>query len=164
MAPKYIDKITKLIKILKESSDIINEIEVSEWFGINTIAIKKRNISSSPKIINKVEAHVESPLEIEYLELKTKDMKCLQIPIGTIRLHKFKRKTPLVKAGDEIYEGQTLAFLYAMKINPEKRIKQKIKSKYSGILEKVLVENRTNIDYLTPLFKIKKLNKENLKN
>ena len=56
---------------------------------------------------------------------------------------------PFVKEGDHVKKGQVLGLIEAMKLMNE------IESEYDGVVEAVLVENESVVEYGQPLFRIR---------
>ena len=56
---------------------------------------------------------------------------------------------PYVKPGDQVKKGQVLGIIEAMKLMNE------IECEFDGVIEEILVENETMVEYGQPLFRIR---------
>lgn len=68
--------------------------------------------------------------------------------VGTFYAAPSEDAQPLVKVGDTVKKGQTLAIVEAMKLMNE------IESEFDGVVTEILVENEDNVEYGQPLFRI----------
>ncbi len=68
--------------------------------------------------------------------------------VGTFYASPSTDKPPFVKVGDSVEEGDVLCIIEAMKVMNE------IKSKYTGTVKKVLLENESIVEYNQPIFVI----------
>ena len=71
--------------------------------------------------------------------------------VGTFYTSSNPETPAYVKVGDSVKEGQVVCIIEAMKIFNE------IESEFSGIIEKVCVENSTPVEYGQELFLIRKV-------
>ena len=70
--------------------------------------------------------------------------------VGTFYAAPAPDADPYVRVGDSISQGTVLCIVEAMKLMNE------IESEYNGVIEKILVENATPVEYNQPLFLIRK--------
>ncbi len=68
--------------------------------------------------------------------------------VGTFYSSPSTDKPNFVKVGDTVKEGDVLCIVEAMKVMNE------VKSKYNGVVKKVLLENESIVEYNQPLFVI----------
>ena len=69
--------------------------------------------------------------------------------IGTFYSKPSPTSEPYVEVGSKVTKGQTLCIIEAMKLMNE------IESEYDGEIVEVLIKDGENVEYGTPLFKIK---------
>ncbi len=69
--------------------------------------------------------------------------------VGTFYTSSSPEAEPFVKAGDTVKKGQVLGIIEAMKLMNE------IESEYDGVVEEILVENESLVEYGQPLFVIR---------
>lgn len=81
---------------------------------------------------------------------KDKDIKIIKAPlVGMFYTSEAPNKAPLVKEGDKINKGDIICLIESMKTL------HKIKSTYTGIVEKIITQNETHVEYNQDLFIIK---------
>ena len=154
--------IKNLIKILEESN--VDELEVSTFWGKQTIRIRKNISSTTEKNIELIqetttvplqstkklnEVHESEPEEIEPVQIKkevalTSDEEKVTIKaplVGTYYASSKPGATPFISEGDTVKKGQIICIIEAMKIFNE------IESEYSGKILKILVEDATPVEY-----------------
>ena len=91
----------------------------------------------------KTEITVDKPLDSSLVEVKS--------PIvGTFYAAPAPDADPYVRIGDTVSPGTVLCIVEAMKLMNE------IECEYNGVIEKILVENATPVEYNQPLFLIRK--------
>ena len=171
--------IKQLIRILEDSD--IDTLEISSFWGMKNIKLSKgishsltpqANTfpSNTPKIISKRSVSTNSsdkPLEEntpeEMIDIKIQDDKLnstvepeekeshyITAPlVGTFYLSPKPEDPPFIKKGDKIDIGQTICIIEAMKIFNE------IESEVAGIIEDILVEDTTPIEYGQKIISIK---------
>ncbi len=144
-----ISQIRKLIRLI-QSTDV-SEIEVSE--GGQTVRIC-RNTGSQVMPAPQQPAAAQPPAmptpqpqepqpEAEHVEhVVTSPM------VGTFYRAPSPEADPFVTEGSKVKKGDTLCIIEAMKLMNE------IEAEYDGIVEKVLVENATPVEYGQGLFVI----------
>ncbi|MBF0780894.1 MULTISPECIES: acetyl-CoA carboxylase biotin carboxyl carrier protein [unclassified Granulicatella] len=94
--------------------------------------------------VNDTLSHVETKHE------ENKDLVDIVSPlVGIAYLSPSPKAEPFVKVGDYIQKGQVVCIIEAMKIMNE------IKSDSEGIVEKILIDNESVVEYSQVLFKVK---------
>ena len=153
------DKIKEIIYML-ENSDV-NEIEVRFWF-------KKIKVTKKPAVLNVDSAQLSSDNQsilnlskeepINQSSKTSKDItetKLIEIksPMpGTFYSSPDPESAPFVNIGDNVNAGDTICILEAMKIMNE------IQTEESGIVEEILVDNSSPVEFDQVLFKLKPSN------
>ena len=136
--------IEELIRLVEESDN--ESLEVSSW--ARTVRIIKR--FPGPQSIHQHSQNpgpqriVEDPglrLGSEYFEIRSP-------MVGTFYWDETKGEEPSVRVGDEIREGQTVAYMEAM------HLMTAIESGRNGIVRKVVAENNRPFGYGEVLFEI----------
>ncbi len=69
--------------------------------------------------------------------------------VGTFYASSSPGTEPFIKIGDHVKKGQVLGIIEAMKLMNE------IESEYDGIVEDILVENESIVEYGQPMFRIR---------
>ena len=163
------DKLKTLIKILEESN--IDELEVSTFWGKQTIRIRKQSVNSDKNIEiiqnEPAQSTIETPdlplppkinPEYEQREIETIDADSNQTTeiissgiddtvtikaplVGTYYGSPKPDSSPFIRVGDIIKEGQVLCIIEAMKIFNE------IESELSGKVVKILIQDATPVEY-----------------
>ena len=152
------DKIKEIIYML-ENSDI-NEIEVRFWF-------KKIKVTKKPPVLN-VDPEQLSSKNLNISDLVKKESKDLddkpedlpkknlikiKSPMpGTFYSAPDPESSPFVNIGDNVNAGDTICIVEAMKIMNE------IQAEESGIVEEILVDNSSPVEFDQVLFKLKPSN------
>ena len=172
--------IKQLIRILEDSD--IDTLQISSFWGMNNIKLskgtsqsptyKENSIStntsriapkesmltnSSPddplKELNQeemIENQVEDKQINDTLELEKKELHYITAPlVGTFYLSPKPEDPPFIKKGDKIQIGQTICIIEAMKIFNE------IESEVEGIIEDILLEDTTPVEYGQKIISIK---------
>ena len=153
------DKIKEIIYML-ENSDV-NEIEVKSWF--NKIKVTKKpsilnvdsskvssqnaplsstNLISSDNDTSKLENKIETPDVSNLVEVKS------PMP-GTFYSSPDPESAPFVSIGDTVNPGDTICIVEAMKIMNE------IQAEDSGVVEEILIQNASPVEFDQVLFKLK---------
>ena len=160
------NNIKNLIKILEESN--VDELEISTFWGKQTIRICKNSSSATENNIELIQDTTTLPLkstpkpkevpdeapvpELEQIKptqlqdeaALTNDEETVTIKaplVGTFYTSSKPDATPFISEGDTIREGQILCIIEAMKIFNE------IESEFSGKVEKILIKDGTPIEY-----------------
>ena len=153
------DKIKEIIYML-ENSDV-NEIEVRFWFKKIKVTKKpavlnvdstqllsdNQNIPNLPKeeSINQSSKTSKDVTETKLIEIKS------PMP-GTFYSAPDPESESFVNIGDNVNAGDTICILEAMKIMNE------IQAEESGIVEEILVDNSSPVEFDQVLFKLKPSN------
>ena len=156
------NNIKNLIKILEDSN--VDELEISTFWGKQTIRIRKNASSSSEKNIELLQDTTPLPLQSipkinELTESELEQIEPTQIQeevtlendeetvtikaplVGTYYTSLKPDATPFISEGDTIREGQIICIIEAMKIFNE------IESEISGKVLKILIKNGTPVEY-----------------
>ena len=153
------DKIKEIIYML-ENSDI-NEIEVRFWF-------KKIKVTKNPPVLNVDPTKLSSenlnipnlnkdiPLKQDFDEHKdihSENLIEIRSPMpGTFYSAPDPESTSFVNIGDNVNAGDTICIVEAMKIMNEIQVEE------SGIIEEILVDNSSPVEFDQVLFKLKPSN------
>ena len=140
------------IKLFKSSSNqtsqsIINSKTEKKDVSYSSDAIKEESLDSPEKVKPQ-----EENISIENKDdsLNTTDSHEITAPlVGTFYISPKAGDPPFIKIGDKIEVGQTLCIIEAMKIFNE------IESEVTGIIEDILVEDTTPIEYGQKIISIK---------
>ena len=163
------DKLKTLIKILEESN--IDELEVSTFWGKQTIRIRKQSVNSGKNIEISQNEPAQSTIEtpdlpltpeikpesekratetidtdsnqvIDIISLGIDQAVTIKAPlVGTYYGSTKPDSPPFIKVGDIIKEGQVICIIEAMKIFNE------IESELSGKVIKILIQDATPVEY-----------------
>lgn len=153
------DKIKEIIYML-ENSDI-NEIEVRFWF-------KKIKVTKKPPVLNVDPSKLSSEnLNIpnlnkdisskenlnEHKDTHSENLIEIKSPMpGTFYSAPDPESTSFVNIGDSVNAGDTVCIVEAMKIMNEIQVEE------SGIIEEILVDNSSPVEFDQVLFKLKPSN------
>ena len=153
------DKIKEIIYML-ENSDV-NEIEVRFWF-------KKIKVTKKPAVLNvdstqllsdnqnipnlPKEESINKSLKTSKDITKTKLIEIKSPMPGTFYSAPDPESESFVNIGDNVNAGDTICILEAMKIMNE------IQAEESGIVEEILVDNSSPVEFDQVLFKLKPSN------
>ena len=153
------DKIKEIIYML-ENSDI-NEIEVRFWF-------KKIKVTKKPPVLNVDPSKLSSEnLNIpnlnkdisskenlnEHKDTHSENLIEIKSPMpGTFYSAPDPESTSFVNIGDNVNAGDTICIVEAMKIMNEIQVEE------SGIIEEILVDNSSPVEFDQVLFKLKPSN------
>ncbi|PHK49705.1 acetyl-CoA carboxylase biotin carboxyl carrier protein [Staphylococcus edaphicus] len=136
------EKVEQLIKLVKDNEvkkfkykDYENEIEIDFTEG-NTNQIASQLTSQSDQSSSKNENTQNTSTDNNALHQIKSPM------VGTFFLQDEKELTdPIIQVGDEIKKGDTVGYIEAMKVLNE------VTSDVSGIVEEILVEHGSNVEY-----------------
>ena len=150
------DKIKEIIYML-ENSDV-NEIEVRFWF--KKIKVTKKppvlNVDSTqlssdnqniPNLVKEQPVNQSSEASNDILETKLIEIKS-PMP-GTFYSAPDPESKSFVNIGDNVNAGDTICIVEAMKIMNE------IQAEESGVVEEILVDNSSPVEFDQVLFKLK---------
>jgi len=144
-----ISQIRKLIRLI-QSSDV-TEIEVTQ--GDQTVRISRQNAgvqTAAPAATVYAPAPAEAaPAAAPASEPEqehTEEHQVTSPMVGTFYAAPSPDAEPFVQAGQKVQKGETLCIIEAMKMMNE------IEAEYSGVVEAILVENATPVEYGQPIF------------
>lgn len=153
------DKIKEIIYML-ENSDV-NEIEVKSWFNkikvtkkpsilnvdsskvsSQNVPVSSTNLISSDNDTSKQEHKIETTDVSNLVEVKS------PMP-GTFYSSPDPESAPFASIGDTVNPGDTICIVEAMKIMNE------IQAEDSGVVEEILIQNASPVEFDQVLFKLK---------
>ena len=155
MEIKNIKGIKELIRIMGDSD--LTEISIEESSAKLTLKREKANIHSLPTpvapplpVFETVNATIEAlPTTISPDNVKT-GLHYLTAPlIGTFYSSPAPDASPFVNVGDKVTKGQVICIIEAMKLMNE------IESDVNGVIEEILLENASPVEYGTKVISIK---------
>ncbi|WCG35125.1 acetyl-CoA carboxylase biotin carboxyl carrier protein [Companilactobacillus farciminis] len=130
-----LDKVQKMIELMNEAG--LSHLEIDDKEGH---IVLERNITSSENVVPQ---QMTSPKP-------TSEEKTITAPfVGTFYSSEQPDKAPLVKLGDKVTKGQSIAIIEAMKMMNE------VKADKDGVVDKILVSNGDQVEYDQPLFMLK---------
>ena len=146
-------EIQELIKILEDSG--LTEIEVEEE-GRRIRLQKGQPFAAPQQIVQAAAPEAPTPAQDEATSEVAEDpaggMPTFDSPmVGTFYRAPAPDEDPFVKTGDKVEEDQTVCIVEAMKLMNE------VGAKFSGEIEKVLVENGEPVEFGQPLFAVRVL-------
>jgi acetyl-CoA carboxylase biotin carboxyl carrier protein len=148
-----IAQIRKLIKLFQNSD--LTEIEVTE--GDQTVRISRQQppaVAPAPLAYHPAVAAPASPAGApapasEAVEESPDEEHIITSPmVGTFYRSPSPDADPFVTMGQKVKKGDTLCIIEAMKMMNE------IEAEYDGVVDSVLVENATAVEYGQPIFVI----------
>lgn len=151
------DKIKEIIYML-ENSDV-NEIEVRFWFkkikvtkkppvlSVDSTQLSSEN-QNIPNLLNK-EQPVNKSSETSNDIPETKLIEIKSPMPGTFYSAPDPESASFVNIGDNVIAGDTICIVEAMKIMNE------IQAEESGVIEEILVDNSSPVEFDQVLFKLK---------
>ncbi len=152
-----INQIRKLIKLLDQTD--ITEIEVSE--GEHTVRISKQggavpqytSVQMPAPVAQQPAFAPAAPASTASAEAPAENSEHTVVSpmVGTFYRAASPDSAPFVNEGDKVKKGDTLCIIEAMKLMNE------IEAEYDGIVEKIMPENATPIEYGQPMFIIRPL-------
>jgi len=147
-----ITQIRKLIRLI-QSSDV-TEIEVTQ--GDQTVRISRQN-TAAPVAPSIAAGYVSpavpatTPIAVATPPAETNNSEEHQVTspmVGTFYTAPSPDAEVFVTTGQKVQKGETLCIIEAMKMMNE------IEAEYSGVVETILVENGTPVEYGQPIFVI----------
>lgn len=130
-----LDKVQKMIELMNEAG--LSHLEIDDKEGH---IVLERNITSSENVAPQQTISPEP----------TSEEKIITAPfVGTFYSSEQPDKAPLVKPGDKVTKGQSIAIIEAMKMMNE------VKANKDGVVDKILVSNGDQVEYDQPLFMLK---------
>jgi len=142
-----ISQIRKLIRLI-QSSDV-TEIEVTQ--GDQTVRISRQQNAVAAPVAYAAPAAPAAPVAAvaPAAEAEPDDEHQVTSPmVGTFYAAPSPDAENFVSIGKKVQKGETLCIIEAMKMMNE------IEAEYSGVVESILVENASPIEYGQPLFVI----------
>lgn len=141
-----IAQIRKLIKLV-QSSDL-TEIEVTE--GDQTVRISRQHAAPPPAThYAAVAAPVAAAPSATPAEEEVDEKNTVTSPmVGTFYRSPSPDADSFVNVGQKVKKGEAICIIEAMKMMNE------IEAEYDGIVESVLIENATPVEYGQPIFVI----------
>lgn len=168
-----IDEIVTLIQAVSDNG--LTSFEYEE--GGQKLVLKKKKkkiIAQNPVVLSQPAAQMMSPLPVAGLvsapaqeaaqkqaenggaaqgkepeDLIGSDRVIVSPLVGTFYASANPESEPFVQVGDTVKKGQVLGIVEAMKLMNE------IESEYDGVVEAVLVESESLVEYGQPLFRIR---------
>ena len=153
------DKIKEIIYMLENSN--VNEIEVKSWFNkikvtkkpsilnvdsskvsSQNVPVSSTNLISSDNDTSKQEHKIETTDVSNLVEVKS------PMP-GTFYSSPDPESAPFASIGDTVNPGDTICIVEAMKIMNE------IQAEDSGVVEEILIQNASPVEFDQVLFKLK---------
>jgi len=146
-----ISQIRKLIRLI-QSSDV-TEIEVTE--GDQTVRISRRSAAAAvaapvmPAGMYAAPSPVAPAAPAPEATAEAHEEHVVKSPmVGTFYRAPSPESDPFVSEGSKVRKGDILCIIEAMKLMNE------IEAEYDGVVEKVLVENASPLEYGQPMFVI----------
>ena len=143
--------IRKLIKLI-QSTDV-TEIEITE--GAETVRISRQgSVAVMPAQAAPVHAAPAAPAaapvaaEVAAPAAESTAHQVKSPMVGTFYASSSPDADPFVSVGQKVKKGDTICIIEAMKMMNE------IESEYDGVIEAVLTENATAVEYGQPIFVI----------
>ncbi|WP_436859858.1 acetyl-CoA carboxylase biotin carboxyl carrier protein [Staphylococcus caeli] len=145
------EKIEKLIKLVKENDvkkfkfkDFENEIELDFTEGaVSQQPIYGTTQQSNNNDSNNSAEQKSADTQSQYQEIKSP-------MVGTFFLQDEKELTnPVIEVGDEVNKGDVIGYIEAMKVMNE------VTSDVSGVVEEILVQHGTNVEYNQVIVNVK---------
>jgi len=105
------------------------------------------SVQQMPQVSEPVQQQVNNKKADENSEKQDDDLVEIKSPmVGTFYRRPKPDKPPYVEVGDHVKPGQVVCIIEAMKLFNE------IESEVDGVIEKILVEDKTPVEYGQPLF------------
>jgi len=145
-----ISQIRKLIRLV-QSSDV-TEIEVTQ--GDQTVRISRQGPAAAPVAAAPVAPYAAAPVAAPAVttpaaEEETNDEHQVTSPmVGTFYAAPSPDADNFVSTGQKVQKGDTLCIIEAMKMMNE------IEAEYSGVVDAILAENGSPVEYGQPIFVI----------
>ena len=148
-------ELKELIRILEQSG--LSELEVEE--NGRRIRLQKASavapviapIAVAPALAPVPVAHPATPAPAPAADDPTGGLPTFDSPmVGTFYRAPSPESDVFVKVGDRVEENQTICIIEAMKLMNE------VGAKFSGVIEKILVENAQAVEFGQPLFVVRR--------
>ena len=144
-----ISEIRKLIRLIQDTD--VTEVEVSD--GSHTVRLSRQSTAAPAPVAAPQVQPVAAPAAPAAQAAPAHDeAHLLKSPmVGTFYRSASPDSEPFVAEGKKIKKGETLCIIEAMKLMNE------IEAEYDGVVDEVLVDNATPVEYGQPLFVIRPL-------
>jgi acetyl-CoA carboxylase biotin carboxyl carrier protein len=146
-----ISEIRKLIRLIQDTD--VTEIEVSD--GSHTVRLSRQSTSAPVQLVQQAPAAaaVAAPAGASPAAAPAhNEAHLLKSPmVGTFYRSASPEAEPFASEGKKVKKGETLCIIEAMKLMNE------IEAEYDGVVEEIMVENATPVEYGQPLFVIRPL-------
>jgi len=146
-----IAQIRKLIRLIQNSD--VTEIEVTE--GDQTVRICRGQPAAAQPAVQTIQAPAPAPATeaapapAQEAETAASEQHVVRSPmVGTFYRAPSPEAEPFVKVGSRVKKGDILCIIEAMKLMNE------IEAEYDGVVEEILVENASPVEYGQPIFVI----------
>jgi len=154
------------INLLKQHIKLVEKSEITEFtvqegeLKVKISKNSKQNIvqtmAAAQSLPSTVQSSVSAPVSanVESVAVEKQDSKLVEVKspiVGTFYAAPAPDADTYVRVGDNVNPGTVLCIVEAMKLMNE------IECEHTGIIEKILVENATPVEYNQPLFLIRKL-------
>lgn len=144
-----LEKVEQLIKLVKSNEvkkfsykDFEHEISIDFTDGVASNVVSNQPSNQSGEAYSNNASNDETN-ESNYQSVKSP-------MVGTFFLQDEKELTnPIVNVGDEIKKGDTIGYIEAMKVLNE------VVSDVSGVVDEILVEHGSNVEYNQQIIKVK---------
>jgi len=152
-----ISEIRKLIRLIQDTD--VTEIEVSD--GSHTVRLSRQSTSAPVQLMQQPQAAPaaptagaagSAPAAAPAAAPAHDEAHLLKSPmVGTFYRSASPDAEPFAGEGKKVKKGETLCIIEAMKLMNE------IEAEYDGVVEEILVENASPVEYGQPLFVIRPL-------
>ncbi len=148
-----ISEIRKLIRLIQDTD--VTEIEVSD--GSQTVRLSRQSTSAPVQLVQQPQAAPAAPMTGAAGGAPTaapahNEAHLLKSPmVGTFYRAASPDAEAFASEGKKVKKGETLCIIEAMKLMNE------IEAEYDGVVEEILVENASPVEYGQPLFVIRPL-------
>lgn len=139
-----IPQIRKLMRLI-ENSDV-TEIEVTE--GEQTVRISRQSAAPMMMPAAPQPAYHQTPADAAPTPNEEKEHLVKSPMVGTFYRASSPDAEPYASEGSKVKKGDTLCIIEAMKLMNE------IEAEYDGIVQEVLVDNASPVEYGQPMFVI----------
>lgn len=142
------DQMVKLIEAVSKSS--LTKFNLKEGNMEISLEIEPKQAQAERVVIQAAAPSVAAvPQSGENIMAPSLEGKIIHSPlVGTFYNTPSPDAPPFVSVGDTVKKGQVLAIVEAMKLMNE------IESEYDGVVEEILADNESMVEYGQPLFRI----------
>jgi acetyl-CoA carboxylase biotin carboxyl carrier protein len=148
-----ISEIRKLIRLIQDTD--VTEIEVSD--GSHTVRLSRQSTAAPVQVVQQQPMQAAAPATAAPATPAAaasahNEAHLLKSPmVGTFYRSASPEAEPFASEGKKVRKGETLCIIEAMKLMNE------IEAEYDGVVEEILIENATPVEYGQPLFVIRPL-------